>query len=447
VSDGALTGNAPPGSTTSRVSVSRPAPVSRLPVWPLSLMFGLTPLWWVLGGFYLFWPVGGALLVAVLIRRGGVELPRVVGWWLAFLGLAVLSLFRLPIGGAWATPLLRLSFYLTALAVLGYVYLALREGTPWRQVFRPLMWFWLSLVALGWLGVLRPGFHMVTPVEVVLPNGVASNPFIQDLVHMFATEFSQVSNTPTRRPSAPFPYTNNWGSTFALLLPCVIAYLMSVRDGLLRKVLLVSLPLSLPPAFFTLNRGMFVSLGVVMLYVGMRALARGNPRLVASVVGLLLAVGVAWLVIPVDEMIAERVSESNTTTDRLGLYLETIQRVKESPLLGYGAPAAADTTSAAAPVGTQGQVWLVMFSHGIPALLCFLAFFVVAMRRCARAVTPTGEWLATVPLATLVQLPFYGVTFHNLSVAFFALGLALAAVDGPVNRPVLFRRRPIGAAR
>jgi hypothetical protein len=33
-----------------------------------------------------------------------------------------------------------------------------------------------------------------------------------------------------------------------------------------------------------------------------------------------------------------------------------------------------------------------------------------------------------------VQTPFYGFTDPNLTVIFYAAGLALAAVDGPVNR-------------
>jgi hypothetical protein len=47
-----------------------------------------------------------------------------------------------------------------------------------------------------------------------------------------------------------------------------------------------------------------------------------------------------------------------------------------------------------------------------------------------------------------VQLPFYGVTFHNLTVLCYAVGLAMAAVDGPVRRPVHQQPRPlVGAAR
>ena len=37
-------------------------------------------------------------------------------------------------------------------------------------------------------------------------------------------------------------------------------------------------------------------------------------------------------------------------------------------------------------------------------------------------------------MIALVMTPFYGFTDINLSVMFFGIGLALAAIDGPVNR-------------
>ncbi|MEU4218608.1 hypothetical protein [Actinoplanes sp. NPDC026623] len=55
-----------------------------------------------------------------------------------------------------------------------------------------------------------------------------------------------------------------------------------------------------------------------------------------------------------------------------------------------------DTTHAAEPLCTQGQVWMVMYSDGIPALLVFLFFFVVIARRLAAAVEgPVNREAAT----------------------------------------------------
>jgi hypothetical protein len=39
-----------------------------------------------------------------------------------------------------------------------------------------------------------------------------------------------------------------------------------------------------------------------------------------------------------------------------------------------------------------------------------------------------------IPAITLVITPFYGFADVNLSLMFFGIGLAMAAVDGPVNR-------------
>lgn len=410
-------------------------------MWPLTLMLGLVPLWWVLGAYYLIWPVFGLLLIGLMATRGRISLPSGSTWWLIFLGLATASVTMLDKPGTLISFTLRLSFYVTAFVVAVYVYNLLRDQAPWRRVFVPLMLFWLSLVILGWFGVFAPRLSMTTPVEIILPQGLTKIAYVRDLVHLKTAEFNPAALNPTLRPSAPYPYTNNWGSSFALLVPCVVAYVMSVRDGLLRKVLLISLPLSLPPAFFTLNRGMFVSLGAGLAVLAVRSLLRGNFRLVLSIVGLSIVAYVATLFIPVGELIEARTSTSDSTTDRLGLYEAALNLIKQSPLLGFGAPATVDTTRAAAPVGTQGQFWLVMISHGIPALVCFIAWFVAVMIRTFRAVSPAGQWLSTVPIIALVQLPFYGLTFHNLTVAFFAVSMALAAIAGPVNRP------PVGAPR
>ena len=95
-----------------------------------------------------------------------------------------------------------------------------------------------------------------------------------------------------------------------------------------------------------------------------------------------------------------------------------------------------DTTHGAEPLGTQGQMWMMMYSHGIPALLLFLFFFAMMAWRLSAAVSAPGKWLSVVPVIALVVTPFYGFTDLNLTIMFYAFGLGMAAIDGPVNRPV-----------
>lgn len=415
-----------------------PAPAHHpaLPLWPLVAMFALMPLWWVLGGWYLSWPLFGLLLGALLLLRGAVALPTGTAAWLILLGLIAVSATRLEKPTSLVIFGLRFGHLLTAFLVGLYVYNVVRQQTPWHRVAFPLCVFWLSMVVLGWSGVLAPRFGIASPVEVLLPGGMSSERFILDITHLDTTEYNPSSANPIYRPAAPYPYTNNWGTAYSFLVPFVVAYVTSVRRGAMRTALLVSLPLSLVPAFFTLNRGMFIGLGIALVYLLGREVAKGRVRLVVPVVALVLTAWVATLFIPVGELIENRTSTTDTTSDRLDLYVQTWDAVLRSPLVGYGQPASVDTTHASEPLGTQGMMWQVLFSHGIPALVVVLVLLALIARRMAAAVSPAGLWLSTLPVIAIVITPFYSYIDPNMSVLFYAISLALAALDGPVNRDV-----------
>jgi polysaccharide biosynthesis protein PslJ len=407
---------------------------ARLPRWPLTAMFGLMPLWWALGVWYFVWPFFGVLLFALMATRGRVRLPTGTALWLVFLGIIAISAIRLERVTALYTFTLRFGWLVTALLVGIYVYNLARDGVPWSRIANPLAVYWLATVALGWLGVLAPRLSVPSPFLLVLPDGLANTRFIQDIARLDATEFNPLSANPIYRPAAPYPYTNNWGTAYAFLVPFVLAYLASVRGGKMRIALLVSLPLSVVPAFLTLNRGMFVGLGVGLLYLLVRELARGRVRLMLPVGALVLVAWLFTLFIPVAELITRRTSTTDTTSDRFDLYAQTWAAVMHSPLLGFGQPATVDTTHAAEPLGTQGMTWQLLYSHGILATICLYVLFAVIARRMAAAVTPAGRWLSMLPVIAVVITPFYAYIDPNMSVLFCAIGLGLAAVDGPVNR-------------
>lgn len=410
-----------------------------LPVWPLTVMFGLVPVWWALGVWYFLWPFFGVVLFGLLTARGKVRLPAGTVPWLVFLGIVAISAVRLDRGSQVLVFVLRLGFLVTAFLVGLYVYNLGRDQAPWIRIANPLCLFWLSVVALGWLGVLAPKLSVASPLQMALPHGLASVRFVNDISHLDATEFNPASANPIYRPAAPYPYTNNWGTAYAFLAPFVVAVLTALRRGPMRLALLISLPLSIVPAFLTLNRGMFIGLGAGVLYLLGREILHGRVRRLLPIAVIVLIGWLVTLFIPVADLIAHRTSTTDTTTDRLDLYRQTWAAVLHSPLLGFGQPNSVDTTHAAEPLGTQGLIWQVLYSHGIPALVCIFVFLVVIARRMAAAVSPAGLWLSSVPVIALVVTPFYSYIDPNMSVLFFIVGLGLSAVDGPVNRPVRVR--------
>jgi hypothetical protein len=411
-----------------------------LPTWPLVVMFALMPLWWALGVWYFVWPFFGLLLAALMAVRGGIRLPTGTACWLIFLGIVAVSATRLTRATALLTFGLRLGHLLTAFLVGLYVYNVARDRVSWARIAQPLCVFWLCLVALGWLGVVAPTFGVASPLELVLPQRIAAERFLLDLTHLDTTEYNPLSRNPIYRPAAPFPYTNNWGTAYAFLVPFVVAYLTCVRRGAMRLTLLVSLPVSLVPAFLTLNRGMFIGLGAGMAYLLAREVVKGRVRLLVPVAGLVVCAWVATLFIPVGELISNRTSTTDTTYDRMDLYVHTWDAVLHSPLLGFGQPNSVDTTHASEPLGTQGMLWQVLYSHGIPALICLYLLLMLIARRMAAAVSPTGLWLSALPVIAIVITPFYSYIDPNMSVLFFAVGLGLAGVDAPVNRDRSDRR-------
>jgi polysaccharide biosynthesis protein PslJ len=286
------------------------------------------------------------------------------------------------------------------------------------------------VVAGGYLGILFPEGGFSTVAEKLMPGGLLANSYVRDLVHV---DFAQRAD-PTRglatRPQAPFVYTNVWGSNFALLLPFVFIALPQLRRRLPQLLLLLVLVASLVPGFLSLNRGLWLSLGVGLVYAAMRYALRGRVRAVAA---LLLLLGVALslaVALPVQQLLQE--SKNETTSTRLALYQETIRKAQASPLLGYGAPRPSEDISGSTPsVGTQGQLWMVLFSHGFPGLAFFLGWYVWVLWRSARALTGAQLWLHVIVLIAIVQLPYYGMLPTGLPVFMVAAAVVMRELVEP----------------
>ena len=136
----------------------------------------------------------------------------------------------------------------------------------------------------------------------------------------------------------------------------------------------------------------------------------------------------AWATLPAGERLSERVEASSSTEDRADLYVEAIDRTLEQPIFGYGAPRPSETPGAPS-VGTQGQFWMVMFSHGIPAVALFMGWLAWAYVRSIRERDPVGLACNTVLLLTLVESLYYGTMTTGLMVAMLAAAVALRPGD------------------
>ena len=88
---------------------------------------------------------------------------------------------------------------------------------------------------------------------------------MQSLVHPAAAQLMDVLGHPSPRPAAPWGYTNTWGNNFCLLVVWFVVAAFGFREANRRNRLLATalLVASIAPVVYSLNRGLWIGLGVI----------------------------------------------------------------------------------------------------------------------------------------------------------------------------------------
>ncbi|GGL56968.1 O-antigen ligase family protein [Planomonospora parontospora] len=417
--------------TAGYLGSQAPASARPLPLWPLHVLFTGFPVLWVLGVGAFAAPIAAApMAVAMWRSTQRVRIPRGFLVWMLFLVFLVASATQLDTAPRMVGFVFRLMNYLSATVVFLYVYNCSRRVLPVRRAAGFVAVFWIWVVIGGFLGVLFPEGSFSTPFEKVLPGAISSNEFVGDLVHPKFAEVQAPWGSPEvfERPSAPFAYTNAWGSHYALLLPFVLLYLLTSVKRWHRPMIALIAAASLVPAFATLNRGMFLAIGLGLLYAALRFALRGHVRWLVAVCTLLITgLGAAYLS-GLSEVISTRTEYSTTNTGRAAIYQEAFVRTLESPILGYGGPR--PSLNLGISVGTQGHFWNLMFSFGFPALGLF-CLWLWSMAWRTRAVPASMMWLHVVPVMASFMVFYYGLDGTQLVLIFMAGALGLRPPDAP----------------
>lgn len=402
-----------------------------LPAWPFALPFiGYGPAW-LLGLGDLIWPIAGFLMLAYLCRTTHVRVPPWFGTWLLFLIWVFASMVVVDTPGRFIGAGYRASLYLAATVLAVYAYNAVRSISV-RYVCGVMAIFLLVMTVFGYLALAYPLFSLSTPLGLVLPQGLQSNELVADMVVRELTQFNPDSWEQTSaRPSAPFLYTNTWGNVYSLVVPLALLYSWQERRAWRGPAALAITVASVVPAFLTLNRGMFVGLTVVALVVAGRGILAGRLGMAFILLAGFAGAAVATAVSPVGRLLEERLQSGSSTDDRGSLYATTLSESLKAPIFGYGAPRPAAESWLPA-LGTQGQLWTVLFSHGLFALILFLLWFTLAsiagLRRAALPVTV----LTAIVIATLVETVFYGMmTGLNISLVASVLIFRPGSAWGP----------------
>lgn len=424
----------------------RPRPLLRLRTgWPLTAVFVGYPLWWILGvsNFVAF--VAAGFMLAELVRRRRILVPPGFGFWLMFLAVVLVGVVLLQVNAPGALPVTsrsgvitwsyRLAWYLAATIALLYVG-NMRDELPINRVCRSLGWMFVVIVGGGWLGVLMPTLDFPSALELVLPRSVTSIEFVHILVHPQVVQLYEGAVTDLPRPSAPFTFTNFWGLNYALFLPFFVVGWWQEATRRRRAVMLAVLGLSVVPVVQSLNRGLWATLGVLVVFTAIRAVMAGKVRLAVVLVTVIGVAVVGLASGPAAAIVVSRLDNPTSNEGRGMLAVQTVDSlVRGSPVVGFGStrnPQSSfysiaggntpDCQLCTPPaLGTQGHLWLVLYSQGILGLLLYLGLFVTTAIRTWRSRSP----YVTVGLAVLLAHAFTSPIYDTVGVALLAILIAV----------------------
>ena len=453
---------------TDAVPLRPPGPTRRSTppgAWPLTTLVVGYPVWWLLGLDSLL-PLLLAVPMAVQLRRLRRPTPPVgLGWWLLFVLWVLLGASMLwvdapgAVAGGGASRLLvfgyRLAWYVACTVVLVWV-ANLPRSVPDRRILGLVGYLFAVCVAGGLLGLVAPDFEVRSLVEHLLPRGIRGNEFVASLVHPQAADVQTVLGRPESRPKAPFPFTNTWGSSLSISLVFLVAWLRT-RGSPTRIVGLALLVVAAVPVVYSLNRGLWASVALCLVGAVLLAARRGSRAAVAGITaGATLGV-LLLLASPLGSLYQDRLDHQHSNDRRGQLLTATVDSMTAgSPVLGLGTTrdvegsfasiAGAATPDCPAcgvpPLGTQGQLWLVLFSQGWVGLVLFLGFLGRSLARSWRCRTPVEAVAAFVVALFVLQLPIYDTLGMPLYLAMVAIGL-VAREQRPARTPT--RRPPLPA--
>lgn len=463
-----------PGAEAVAPNVSAPGPRGH-ELWPLAAAVVGYPLWWVLGlaGFV---PIVATLPMAAQLwrRRAQLRLPPAFGWWLLFLVWVLISVTALRADAPGAVPgagglgrvglfVYRLGWYVASTLVLVWA-VNLRRSISFAQVADLVGWMFVFCTAGGLAGILLPHVEFRSVVEVLLPERATANAFVQTLVHPGLSDIQYVLGYPEARPKAPFNFANTWGSVFSLSLPFFwVGWLMRGRRWQ-RVVAPFVLVAAAVPMVFSLNRGLWVSLVVGLVVVVVRQAARGRAASLVVVLVVAVAASVALVASPLGTIVLERLNHGHSNERRSLLLQATVASASEgSPIIGFGSTrdvqgnfasiAGGSTADCAAcgvpPLGTQGHIWLVIFSDGLVGAGLFVLFLALVLIRFARCRGPADTVGTLLLVFFLIQVFVYDTLGLPLMLVMLAVGLAARAgrVQGAGVAPPPTLREGLGALR
>lgn len=400
-----------------RTEVSAP-----LPFWPIAMMVAWYPLWFMLGLSGVMWVFLSLPMAASLLRRRGLVVPKGSGWWIIYMVAVVGSVLMLDTFSRFIGYGLRFGYFVGASVFLLYI-LNGRRGIDVFRVIKMFTILWMIAVFGGYLAFVLGDFSFKSPTYFVMPGVLRENDLIKAWLEPSFAQLQDIIGVPVPRPKAPFTYTNEWGSMLALLTPFGFVALYDRRVGFSPKLVRFVMIASVIPAVISLNRGLWLSLGLGVIYAAIRFGVAGEKKLMIQGLWGMVVLVIVLSVTPLGGLIATRINTGHSNEDRAGLAVSAIEGAIEKPVFGWGAPRPNERNLPS--VGTHGQLWFATFSHGFLGAIGFVGTMLSLAWHTRKQASTAGLWVHVVIIVGIVQMPYYLMVPDQLFTVFAAAAIAL----------------------
>lgn len=422
-----------------------------LPAWPVVGVLALYPLWWALGLGVLIFALAAVPMLVLLVKRRAagrpLRLPPGFAWWAIFLIAVVVSIGALgadPAGtlaghatGRLPAVLYKLLMYVALTVLMLYAGNLTETELSRRKLVRLLGWLFVVTVLGGLLGMVAGHFQFTSPVELLLPHTVRDKGFVQSLVHPYAAQIMDLVGGDRPRPAAPWGYTNTWGNNFCLLAGWLVVSAWQAGTARAKFWALLCLAVSIAPAVFSLNRGLWIGLGVLVVYVAVRYVLAGRIWILGAVAMVAVALTVALVATPLGALASARLDDGKSNGVRSFLVGRALEGFAGSPVIGYGGTrntlggrnsitvGESDGCQRCGnfTVGGNGQLWQLLYAHGAVGTIGYLGFFAYGLWRFRRDRSPIGVAGGAAIVTSYSAMLWYNTLVTPL--AFMVLAYAL----------------------
>jgi O-antigen ligase/polysaccharide polymerase Wzy-like membrane protein len=417
--------------------------------WALYAMIVGYPLWRMLGMTLFIVPLLAVPMALELLRRRRLRYPAGIAIWMLFLAIGLLSIVMLgktapgalppdPGFGRYLAYGQRMADYVTALIILLYVGNLTERELPAKRVAKMLAALFVMVALGGLLSLFAPHITITTPVGKLLPHSLAINPFVVHLVNVQFAQYQDVLSQLTgARPAFPFQYTNTWGQCLVLLLPWFLIATMRGPKTMFQRIWpIVMLLIALIPTIYSLNRGMWIGIGIGLLYLIVRLAARGKTLPAVIVFGAAAIIGIIVLTTPLSGVIVGRINTPDSNAGRAEINAAAVTAAKSSPIIGYGGqdsfigsgrsiaigPSATCSQCGSRDIGSDGQLWLLLITEGFVGAALYCGFFLRFAWRYRR----DPSWIGLAGGATVILSLWFMTVYTALELPLMIMMITLA---------------------